>query len=203
MARFWDYQQGSISMNGKELLGLRPESLLSQISMVMQNAYLMRGSIRENLSFGNEAITETQITEACKKARCHDFIMALPEGYETLVGEGGATLSGGERQRIALARAFLKDAPVLLLDEPTASLDADNEAMVQKALDEISRERTVIMIAHRLKTIRGAGEILVLENGKITERGTHEALLAAPGLYHTLWTLQSEAQTKQFKAKKG
>ncbi len=202
MARFWDYQQGSISMNGKELLGLRPESLLSQISMVMQNAYLMRGSIRENLSFGNEAITETQITEACKKARCHDFIMALPEGYETLVGEGGATLSGGERQRIALARAFLKDAPVLLLDEPTASLDADNEAMVQKALDEISRERTVIMIAHRLKTIRGAGEILVLENGKITERGTHEALLAAPGLYHTLWTLQSEAQTKQFKAKK-
>ena len=198
MARFWDYQKGSIRMDGRELRSLKPDSLLSQISMVMQNAYLMRGTVRENLSFGDESMEEEQIMAACKKARCHDFIMAMPEGYDTLVGEGGATLSGGERQRIALARAFLKDVPILLLDEPTASLDADNEALVQRALDEISRERTVVMIAHRLKTVRGAGEILVLENGTITQRGTHAALVARPGLYKTLWDIQSEAQTKQF-----
>ena len=199
MARFWDYQRGSIRMDGQDLLALQPDSLLSQISMVMQNAYLMCGTVRENLSFGDETLTQEQITAACKKARCHDFIMAMPEGYDTLVGEGGATLSGGERQRIALARAFLKDVPILLLDEPTASLDADNEALVQKALDEISKERTVVMIAHRLKTVRGAGEILVLQNGAISQRGRHAELVAQPGLYKTLWDIQSEAQTKQFK----
>ena len=129
--------------------------------MVMQDAYLFRGTIRENLCFGDDSISKACMVDACRKARCHDFISAWPEGYETMVGEGGATLSGGERQRISLARAILKDVPILLLDEPTASLDADNEAMVQKALDEISRERTVVMIAHRLKTVRGARQILV------------------------------------------
>ena len=133
---------------------IQPESLLAQISMVMQNAYLFRGSIRENLCFGNETISEERMIEACRKACCHEFISSLPEGYDTMVGEGGATLSGGESQRISLARAFLKDVPILLLDEPTASLDADNEAMVQRALDEIAKERTVVMIAHRLKTVR-------------------------------------------------
>lgn len=170
MARFWDYQQGQVRFAGKELRSIAPESLLSQVSMVMQNAYLFRGTIRENLCFGNECITEQQMLDACRKARCHDFVSALPEGYDTVVGEGGATLSGGERQRISLARAFLKDVPILLLDEPTASLDADNEAMVQRALDEISKERTIIMIAHRLKTVRGAQQILVLENGRITQK---------------------------------
>ena len=137
--------------------------------------------------------------EACKKARCHAFISALPEGYDTVVGEGGATLSGGERQRISLARAFLKNVPILLLDEPTASLDADNEAMVQKALDEISKERTVIMIAHRLKTVRGAEQILVLQNGQIAQKGTHDQLAGQEGLYARLWELQNQAGSYTFK----
>lgn len=199
MARFWDYQEGQIRIAGKELLTIAPESLLSQVSMVMQNAYLFRGTIRENLCFGNDAVTNTQIIDACKKARCHDFISALPEGYDTIVGEGGATLSGGERQRISLARAFLKDVPILLLDEPTASLDADNEAMVQKALDEISKERTVVMIAHRLKTVRGAQQILVIEHGTITQKGTHDRLVGTDGLYARLWELQNEAGNYTFK----
>lgn len=199
MARFWDYQEGQIQIAGKELLTIAPESLLSQVSMVMQNAYLFRGTIRENLCFGNDAITDAQIIDACQKARCHDFISALPEGYDTIVGEGGATLSGGERQRISLARAFLKDVPILLLDEPTASLDADNEAMVQKALDEISKERTVVMIAHRLKTVRGAQQILVIEHGSITQKGTHDQLVGTDGLYARLWELQNEAGSYTFK----
>ena len=199
MARFWDYQHGQVRFAGKELRSIAPESLLSQVSMVMQNAYLFRGTIRENLCFGNERITEQQMLDACRKARCHDFISALPESYDTVVGEGGATLSGGERQRISLARAFLKDVPILLLDEPTASLDADNEAAVQKALDEISKERTVIMIAHRLKTVRGAQQILVLENGRITQKGTHNQLVGTDGLYSRLWELQNQAGNYTFK----
>ncbi|MSS38483.1 ABC transporter ATP-binding protein [Clostridium porci] len=199
MARFWDYQSGQVRFAGKELRSIAPENLLSQVSMVMQNTYLFRGTIRENLCFGNENITEQQIIDACQKARCHSFISALPEGYDTVVGEGGATLSGGERQRISLARAFLKDVPILLLDEPTASLDADNEAMVQKALDEISKDRTVIMIAHRLKTVRGAQKILVLENGRITQQGTHNQLVKTNGLYSRLWELQNLAGNYTFK----
>ncbi len=198
MARFWDYQHGHIRMEGKELKGIQPDSLLSQISMVMQNAYLFRGTIRENLCFGNEAITEEQMMDACQKARCHGFISALPEGYDTVVGEGGATLSGGERQRISLARAFLKDVPILLLDEPTASLDADNEAMVQKALDEIAKERTHIMIAHRKKTVRAADQILVLQNGRIVQNGTHDQLAGQEGLYARLWELQNQAGNYTF-----
>lgn len=202
MARFWDYQSGQIRMDGKDIQRLCPDSLLAHISMVMQNVYLFRGSIRENLCFGNEAITQEQMITACKKARCHQFISALPEGYDTIVGEGGATLSGGERQRISLARAFLKDVPILLLDEPTASLDADNEAMVQKALDEISKERTVVMIAHRLKTVRSAQQILVIENGKITQQGTHAELAGRDGLYARLWELQNQAQNYTFQQSK-
>lgn len=199
MARFWDYQQGQVRFAGKELRSIAPESLLSQVSMVMQNAYLFRGTIRENLCFGNECITEQQMLDACRKARCHDFVSALPEGYDTVIGEGGATLSGGERQRISLARAFLKDVPILLLDEPTASLDADNEAMVQRALDEISKERTIIMIAHRLKTVRGAQQILVLETGRVTQKGTHNQLVGTDGLYSRLWELQNQAGNYTFK----
>lgn len=199
MARFWSYQKGTIHINGQELCDVQMEQLLSHISMVMQNAYLFRGTIGENLCFGDENISQSQIIEASKKAHCHAFIEKLPEGYDTVVGEGGATLSGGERQRISLARAFLKDVPILLLDEPTASLDADNEAMVQKALDEISKKRTVVMIAHRLKTIRGAAQILVIEDGKITQQGTHDQLVGQEGIYARLWELQNQAGNYTFK----
>ena len=199
MARFWDYQTGHIRMDGRDIKEIRPDSLLSRISMVMQNPYLFRGTIRENLCFGDGGITEEQMIKACRQARCHDFISALPEGYDTVVGEGGAMLSGGERQRISLARAFLKDVPILLLDEPTASLDADNEAMVQKALDEICKKRTVIMIAHRLKTVCGADQILVLRDGKIAQKGTHDQLAGQEGLYARLWRLQSQAGDYTFK----
>ena len=202
MARFWDYQKGHIRMEKRDIREIQPDSLIDQISMVMQNAYLFRGSIRENLCFGNETISEERMVEACQKACCHEFISALPEGYDTMVGEGGATLSGGERQRISLARAFLKDVPILLLDEPTASLDADNEAMVQRALDEIARERTVVMIAHRLKTVRGAEQILVLEDGKIMEQGTHDQLVGENGLYARLWGLQNQAGAYTFQSSK-
>ena len=202
MARFWNYQKGHIRMEGMDLREIWPDSLLAQISMVMQNAYLFRGSIRENLCFGDETISEERMVEACQKACCHEFISALPEGYDTVVGEGGATLSGGERQRISLARAFLKDVPILLLDEPTASLDPDNEAMVQRALDEIAKERTVVMIAHRLKTVRGAEQILVLEDGKIIEQGTHDQLLGENGLYARLWGLQNQAGVYTFQSTK-
>lgn len=202
MARFWNYQKGHIRMEGMDLREIWPDSLLAQISMVMQNAYLFRGSIRENLCFGNEKISEERMVEACQKACCHEFISALPEGYDTVVSEGGATLSGGERQRISLARAFLKDVPILLLDEPTASLDPDNEAMVQRALDEIAKERTVVMIAHRLKTVRGAEQILVLEDGKIIEQGTHDQLLGENGLYTRLWGLQNQAGVYTFQSTK-
>ena len=199
MARFWDYRSGHIRMDGRDIKDVRPDSLLSRVSMVMQSAYLFRGTIRENLCFGDDGITEEQMIKACMQARCHGFISALPEGYDTVVGEGGATLSGGERQRISLARAFLKDAPVLLLDEPTASLDADNEAMVQKALDGISKERTVVMIAHRLKTVRSAEQIIVLQDGKVVQKGTHDQLAGQEGLYARLWALQSQAGGYTFK----
>ena len=202
MARFWDYQMGHIRMEKRDIREIRTDSLLAQISMVMQNAYLFHGSLRENLCFGNETISEERMVEACRRACCHEFISALPEGYDTMVGEGGATLSGGERQRISLARAFLKDVPILLLDEPTASLDADNEAMVQRALDEIARERTVVMIAHRLKTVRGAEQILVLEDGKIIEQGTHDQLVGENGLYARLWGLQNQAGAYTFQSSK-
>lgn len=199
MARFWDYQEGHVQMEDTDIRELLPDNLLSHISMVRQNTYLFRGTIRENLCFGDDTIAKEQIIKACRQAHCHEFISKLPEGYDTVVGEGGATLSGGERQRISLARAFLKDVPVLLLDEPTASLDADNEAMVQEALDTISRKRTVVMIAHRLKTVRGAKQILVLENGRIVQKGTHDQLAGQEGVYARLWELQSQAGNYTFK----
>ena len=189
-------------MERTDLREIRPDSLLAQISMVMQNTYLFRGSIRENLCFGNEGISEEQMVEACRKACCHEFISALPEGYDTVVGEGGTTLSGGERQRISLARAFLKDVPVLLLDEPTASLDADNEVMVQRALDEIARERTVVMIAHRLKTVRGAEQISRF--GRRENYGTRNPRPACreKWLYARLWELQNQAGDYTFQSSK-
>ena len=187
MARFWDYQTGHIWMDGKDIREVQTDSLLSNISMVMQNAYLFRGTIRDNLCFGNESITEEQMIKACKQARCHDFISALPEGYDTIVGEGGATLSGGERQRLAIARAILKNAPIVILDEATAFTDPENEDKLQHSIDKLTKGKTLIVIAHRLSTIMYADQILVLEDGQITSRGTHEQLLTSSETYLDMW----------------
>lgn len=191
-ARFYDPQKGCIFFNGFPMNEINPESLMSHISMVFQDVYLFQDTIRNNIRFGKTDATEEEIIAAAKKACCHDFIMRLPKGYDTLVGEGGCTLSGGEKQRISIARAMLKDAQIILLDEATASLDPENEVEVQKAIDTLIKGRTVIAIAHRLKTIKGADQIIVLDNGQIKEKGTHETLMQAEGLYAQLWNIQEQ-----------
>lgn len=194
IARFWDIQSGNISCRGTSLRELEPEKWLKNISMVLQDVYLFHDTIRENILFGRKNVTEKEMIDAAKRAGCHEFIMKLPEGYDTLVGEGGSTLSGGEKQRISIARAIIKDAPILLLDEPTASLDARNETLVQRAIADLVKGRTVIMIAHRLKTVQNADQILVLDKGKIAEKGSHTELLKNRGLYERLWSLQNKSK---------
>jgi ATP-binding cassette subfamily B protein len=203
LARFWDATDGEILCGGTTLNCLDPESWQENISMVLQDVYLFHETIRENILFGRRDATEEEMTEAAKKAGCHCFIMALPEGYDTIVGEGGSTLSGGEKQRISIARAFLKKAPILLLDEPTASLDAKNEVLVQQAVAELVKDTTVVMIAHRLKTIQNADQILVLDKGELIEQGVHEQLMKRDGLYAKLWAMQQQSMDWNIQHKKG
>lgn len=191
-ARFYDPQKGRIFFNGVPMNEINPENLMSHISMVFQDVYLFQDTIRNNIRFGKTDATDEEIIAAAKKACCHNFIMRLSQGYDTMVGEGGCTLSGGEKQRISIARAMLKDAQIILLDEATASLDPENEVEVQKAIDTLIKGRTVIAIAHRLKTIKGADQIIVLDNGQIKEKGTHETLMQAEGLYAQLWNIQEQ-----------
>jgi ATP-binding cassette subfamily B protein len=193
IARFWDARKGKVLFGGVDVREYRCDSLLSHISMVFQNVYLFEDSIRNNIRFGKPDATQEEIENAARKACCHDFITALPEGYDTLVGEGGCSLSGGERQRIALARAILKDAPVIILDEATASLDPENERKVQRAFAELTQNKTVIMIAHRLSTVRHADQILVLDKGRIIQRGNHEDLMRHGGLYREFIRLREKA----------
>jgi ABC-type multidrug transport system, ATPase and permease components len=193
LARFYDPQDGNVYLGKRDLRILDPESVLSRISEVFQDTYLFRGTIAMNIRIGKPSATGTEVEDAAKRARCHEFIKRLPNGYETLVGEGGSTLSGGEKQRISIARSLLKDAPVVLLDEATASLDPENEAYVQHAVNELVRNRTVVVIAHKLKTVRYADNILVIDNGRIAEQGTHDELLAANGMYARMWRLQLNA----------
>ena len=189
-ARFYDPQKGHIYFNDVPMNEINPEILMSHISMVFQDVYLFQDTIRNNIRFGKTDATDEEIIAAARKACCHDFIMRLPQGYDTMVGEGGCTLSGGEKQRISIARAILKDAPVILLDEATASLDPENEVEVQQAIDSLIKGRTVIAIAHRLKTIKDADRIIVLDNGRMQEEGTHDELLRKQGLYAHLWEIQ-------------
>lgn len=201
IARFWDVDEGMIKAGEVSLNEINADCLLKHISMVLQDVYLFHETIRENIIFGNENATEEDMIRAAKLAGCHEFIEKLSDGYETIVGEGGSTLSGGEKQRISIARAILKDAPVLLLDEPTSSLDAKNEVLVQKAITNLVKDKTVIMIAHRLKTIKNADHIIVLNQGKIAEEGKHEDLMMKEGLYHRLWNLQNKS--KEWKISSG
>ncbi|WP_369413736.1 ABC transporter ATP-binding protein [Brucepastera parasyntrophica] len=193
IARFWDVRNGKILMDNEDIREIDPEKLLSRISMVFQDVYLFRDTIRNNIRVGKMNATQEEIEWAAKQACCHEFITALPQGYDTPVGEGGCTLSGGEKQRISIARALLKDAPIVLLDEATASLDPENEVQVQKAINALVSRKTVVIIAHRLKTIKEADNIIVLDEGRVAEQGTHEALLKNRGLYRNLWDLQQES----------
>lgn len=190
IARFYDPQSGIVRFGGTDETSVDPEKLMSKISVVFQDVYLFQDTIGNNIRYGRENATQEEIEAAAKLAHCHDFIMKLPDDYNTMVGEGGSTLSGGEKQRISIARAILKDAPVLLLDEATSSLDPENEVEVQRAIEELVKGRTVIMIAHKLKTVAGADQIIVLDHGEVVETGTHETLLAQKGLYEHLWNIQ-------------
>ena len=169
IARFWDVDSGSVKIGGTDVRDYTLESLMDQISMVFQNVYLFADTIENNIKFGCPNATHAQVMEAAKKACCDDFIEALPDGYNTVIGEGGASLSGGEKQRISIARAMLKDAPIIILDEATANVDPENEDRLQKAIEALTRNKTILMIAHRLKTVRSADQILVLDGGKIVQ----------------------------------
>jgi ATP-binding cassette subfamily B protein len=188
--RFADPWSGRVSIDGTDVSGVSLASLRSQISVVLQESFLFPTSVADNIAYGRPDATRAEIRAAARAANAEEFITALPDGYDTVVGERGATLSGGERQRIAIARALLKDAPVLILDEPTSALDAASEAALLDALERLMAGRTTFVIAHRLSTIRGADRIAVLQDGRISEIGTHDQLLAAGGVYGNLVKLQ-------------
>ncbi|MDR1533260.1 MAG: ABC transporter ATP-binding protein/permease [Clostridiales bacterium] len=194
IARFWDVKGGSVKVGGVDVREMTCDSLMQNISMVFQNVYLFNDTILNNIKFGNPQATLEQVMEAAKKARCDDFIQALPQGYDTMIGEGGSTLSGGERQRISIARAILKDAPIILLDEATASIDPENENLIQSAIHELVRDKTLVVIAHRLSSVRDADQVLVLEEGKLTQRGTHDELISMPGIYQNFWQIRQQAR---------
>ena len=194
LARFYDVNEGSIRVGGHDVREFTCDSLLSNLSMVFQNVYLFHDTIRANICFGRPDTSEAEMVEAAQKARCHEFIMQLPNGYDTVLGEGGGTLSGGEKQRISIARAILKNAPIIILDEATASIDPENEHLIQQALSELTRGKTVITIAHRLATIEQADQILVVEDGQIVQRGTHAQLIGEDGLYRRFMEARRRAE---------
>ena len=193
LARFWDVDQGKVSLKGKDVRDYSMDNLMENFSFVFQNVYLFHDTIANNIRFGQPDAPMEKVIEAAKKACCHEFISALPGGYETVIGEGGSSLSGGERQRISIARAIMKDSPVIILDEATANVDPENERDLMAAVKELTREKTVIMIAHRLKTVRNADKIVVIDKGKIAEQGKHEELLSKGGIYSSFINARKEA----------
>lgn len=193
IARFWDVDAGKITIGGIDVRDYKLDSLMRNISMVFQNVYLFADSIENNIKFGCPDATHEQVVEAAKKACCHGFISALPDGYQTVIHEGGGTLSGGEKQRISIARAILKNAPIIILDEATSSVDPENEVELQRAIEALTRDKTIIMIAHRMKTVRNADQILVLNDSHIVQRGTHDQLIREKGLYADFVAARQEA----------
>lgn len=191
LARFWDIKEGTIKVDGKDIKNVSLGSLMDKISMVFQRVYLFKDTIYNNIVIGRPDATREEVIEAAKKARCYDLIMSFPEGFDTVIGEGGASLSGGEKQRLSIARCILKDSPIVILDEATASVDADNECAIQEAISELCKNKTLLVIAHRLKTIRDADQILVISDGKIIERGNHEKLMEKDGVYAHMVSVQA------------
>jgi ATP-binding cassette subfamily B protein len=194
LARFWDVGAGRVLIRGKDIRNVPLSDVMNHISMVFQRVYLFQDTVYNNISLGRMDASEAEVIEAAKKARCYDFIMALPDGFNTVIGEGGATLSGGEKQRVSIARCILKDAPIVILDEATASVDADNESYIQEAISELCRGKTLLVIAHRLGTIRHADKILVVSGGTIAQQGTHEELMEREGIYRSFVTARQASR---------
>lgn len=193
LARLWDVKSGKVTIRGTDIRDVPLSELMEQISMVFQRVYLFQDTIYNNISMGKPDATEEEVYEAAKKARCYDFVMALPDGFHTVIGEGGATLSGGEKQRISIARCILKDAPIVILDEATASVDTDNESYIQEAINELVKGKTLLVIAHRLNTIRQADQILVIADGRISEQGTHDELMEKAGIYQDFVNIRKKS----------
>ena len=188
LTRFWDVKEGSILLRGKDIRKIPLATLMDNISMVFQRVYLFQDTIYYNIALGRPDATKEEVIEAAKKARCYDFIMELPKGFDTVIGEGGASLSGGQAQRLSIARCILKDSPIVILDEATASVDADNESYIQAAISELCKGKTLLVIAHRLNTIMGADKIMVIKDGMIAETGNHSTLMKKQGIYHSMVT---------------
>ncbi len=193
IARFWDVNEGSVSLGGRNVKDYSFDSLMENFSFVFQRVYLFEDTIANNIRFSKPDASMEEVIEAAKKAACHDFISALPNGYDTVIGEGGATLSGGERQRIAIARAIMKDAPIIILDEATANVDPENEKELTEAIENLTKKKTIIMIAHRLKTVRHADQIIVVDKGKIVQKGKHDELMKQEGIYKNFITGRRKA----------
>ena len=193
IARFWDVQEGQVTLGGRNVKDYSFDSLMENFSFVFQRVYLFEDTIANNIRFGRPEATMEEVIAAAKKAACHDFITALPDGYDTVIGEGGATLSGGEKQRIAIARAIMKDAPIIILDEATANVDPENEKELTEAIENLTKQKTIIMIAHRLKTVRNADQILVVDKGRIVQKGKHEELIEQEGIYRNFITGRRKA----------
>ena len=191
LLRLYDPTKGSVTLDGRDLRDLTFEELRGAIGYVGQDVFLFQGTVRENLAYGRPDASEVDVINAAIVAEAHEFILELPNGYDTVVGERGQKLSGGQRQRLSIGRAILRNPPILLLDEATSAVDNETEAAIQRSLEVVSKDRTVIVIAHRLSTIRHADRIHVLERGRLTEAGTHEELIAAEGLYAALWRVQT------------
>ncbi len=198
LLRFWDPDEGKIKIGGVDIQEMDYDYLLSNLSVVMQNVILFADTIYNNIKIGDKNASKEEVIEAAKKAQIHEFIMTLPDGYDTMIGENGLGLSGGQKQRISIARAFLQNAPILILDEITSNVDPINESKIQNAISELAKNKTILVIAHHLNTIKNAENILVFDDGQIVQNGTHDDLIIKEGLYKTLWNVQSKSKEYTF-----